>query len=46
MNLFTLQPGGDIVGVAEDGNSIILPNNELLDAVEQSSGALTCHMTF
>lgn len=39
MNLYTLHPGDDIMGLAQDGNSILLPNKELLIAVEQSSGA-------
>ena len=39
MNLFDLQPGGgDIRGVADEGNSIDLPTNELLAAVGESSG--------
>lgn len=38
MNIYILQPGGsDVVGIAEGGNSLTLPNNELHLALGLSS---------
>ena len=38
MNLYTLQDGDDISGLAEGENSIVLPSAEILDILGQTSG--------
>lgn len=38
MNIYTLQRGDHRMGIAEEGNSITLPNDELLKAVGKPSG--------
>lgn len=40
MNLYTILPHCDAVGIAQDGNSIVIPADELLAAVGLSSGKL------
>lgn len=39
MNIYSLQPNdADITGIVADGNSMVLPINELLEAIGLPSG--------